>query len=220
MQSRMEDPTLCALREIDGYTLGDSARRAHTGGILQALKPQTANTTFVGRALTARIHYEPHKTIPLNEYGGAQLREQAEPGDVLVLDGGGLPFSMIGELAFAHLVRKSAAGVVIYGCVRDVEQLERMGLSLPVFSLGVAITSVAGNARIIDVGAPIYLNGIRIERGDVVAGCRGGVVTFPWNDRAAVLEQARLISESDRHVREGLAKGESMTQLWTKHKSF
>lgn len=214
------DPAFAALRTFDGYTIGDSARRAQTGGVLHSLKPQTAKSMFVGRALTARIHYEPHKTIPLNEYGGAQLREQAQPGDVIVLDGGGLNLSMIGELAFAHLVRKGAVGVVIQGAVRDLEQLESMDLPISVFALGTALASVAGNARIIDVGAPVYLHGIRIERGDLVAGCRGGVVAVPWADREAVLQQARLIGETDTKVRDGLARGESMTQLWTKHKSF
>lgn len=215
-----EDDTLAALRQHDGYTLGDSARRARTGGILTGLLPQTGRSAFVGRALTARIHYEPHRDIPLKDYGGAQLREQARPGDVIVLDGGGLLMSAMGELAFAHLVRQGAQGVVLNGCVRDVEQLEQMDLALPVFALGTAIQTVAGHARILDVGATVYIQGIRIDAGDLVAGCRGGVVVVPWADRAAVLEQAQLVGESDRRVREGIARGESMSRLWTDHKNI
>lgn len=213
------DEILARFRVLDGYTLGDAARRAGTGGILQAFKPQGARTAFAGRALTARIHYEPHKTIPLQEYGGAQLREQAKPGDVIVLDGGGLMMSAMGELAFAHLVRRGAVGVVLNGCVRDVEQLEAMDLDLSVFAMGTAISTVAGSARIVDVGATLYIQGIRIDTGDLVAGCRGGVVVAPWADRAAVLQQAELIAAGDRKVRDGLARGESMMQLWSAHKS-
>ncbi|MGE4242862.1 RraA family protein [Ramlibacter sp.] len=212
------DPVLAELRGFDGYTLGDSARRAQTGGVLHAFKPQGRRTTFVGRALTARIQYEPHRSIPVKEYGGAQLREHAKPGDVIVLDAGGLMLSAMGELAFAHLVRRGAVGVVLNGCVRDVEQLETLDLDLAVFALGTAISTVAGNARIIDVGSTVYLNGIRIDSGDLVAGCRGGVIAAPWNDREAILEQARSIGESDRQVRDGMARGESMPELWSKHK--
>jgi len=215
-----EDPVLAQLHGHDAYTLGDAARRAQTGGVLHAFKPQSARTTFAGRALTARVHYEPHRDIPLKDYGGAQLRDRASPGDVIVLDAGALMLSAMGELAFAHLARRGAAGVVLNGCVRDVEQLEALQLPLAVFALGTAIQTVAGHARIIDVGAPVYLNGIRVDTGDFVAGCRGGVVFVPWADRAAVQEQARLIGESDLRVREGLARGESMTQLWSRHKDF
>jgi regulator of RNase E activity RraA len=211
---------LAALRGFDSYTLGDAARRAQTGGVMQAFKPQTGRTAFVGRALTARVHYEPHKNIPLKEYGGAQLREQAKPGDVIVLDGGGLMMSMMGELAFAHLAQRGAVGVVLNGCVRDLEQLEVMDLPVSVFALGVAISSVAGSARIIDIGGTVYIHGIRIATGDLVAGCRGGVVIAPWADCGTILHHAKLIAESDRNVREGLARGEPMPALWAQHKNF
>jgi|Laugresbdmm110sn_1035088.scaffolds.fasta_scaffold73748_2 regulator of RNase E activity RraA len=212
------DPVLAELCCFDGYTLGDAARRAQTGGILHSFKPQARRTSFVGRALTARIHYEPHKDIPVKQYGGAQLRDQAKPGDVIVLDAGGLMLSAMGELAFAHLVRQGAVGVVLNGCVRDVEQLLSMDLALAVFALGTAMATVAGHARIIEVGLPVYLSGIRIETGDLVAGCLGGVLSAPWDDRQAIVEQARLIGESDHQVRDGLKRGESMTELWYKHK--
>lgn len=210
--------TLAELATYDGYTLGDAARRAHTGAVLQAFKPQSRHTTFTGRALTARIQYEPHRSIPLNEYGAAQVRERIQPGDVLVIDGGGLMKSMMGDLAFEHLCKQGAAGVLLNGCVRDIEQIEALGQPLPIFALGTAISTVAGNARIVDIGAPVYIHGIRIASGDLISGCRGGVVVAPWKDRKAILEQARLIGETDRNVREGLARGESMTQLWEKHK--
>jgi len=207
-------------RRFDAYTLGDAARRAMTGGILSQFKPQGANSTFVGRALTGRLSYEQHKKIPLAEYGGAQLRERAQPGDVVMLDAGGLMMSAMGDLAFAQLSGRGAAGAIVNGCVRDVEQLEEQSLGLPVFALGTAIPTVAGSARIIDVGCTLYISGVRVENGDLLAGCRGGVVVIPWADRSAVLEAAKLIAESDRRVREGMQGGESMLQLWQKHKSF
>ena len=210
--------TLAEFGRFDAYTLGDSARRAGTGGVLSQFKPQTADSVFVGRALTARICHEQHRSIPLKDYGGAELRERVGPGDVIVLDGGGLMLSAMGELAFANLVGRGAAGAVVNACVRDVEQMEKLQLGLPVFALGAAIPTVAGSARIIDVGGTIYISGVRIATGDLIAGCRGGIVVLPWQDREAVLAEARAITESDRLVREGLQRGESITQLWQRHK--
>ena len=162
----------------------------------------------------------PRGGLPVDHAAKNLALRRAAQGDVIVLDGGGLLMSAMGELAFAHLVRQGAQGVVLNGCVRDVEQLEQMDLALPVFALGTAIQTVAGHARILDVGATVYIQGIRIDAGDLVAGCRGGVVVVPWADRAAVLEQAQLVGESDRRVREGIARGESMSRLWTDHKNI
>ena len=209
-----------AFHGIDAYTLGDAARRAGTGAVLHLFKPVAGPSHFVGRALTARIQYEPHRQIPLKDYGGAQLREQAGPGDVVVLDGSGLMLSAMGEIAFADLQARGAAAALVYGCVRDVEQHRELGLVLPVFAAGVALASVAGNARIVEVGQPIYPGGVRIATGDLIAGCSGGVAVVPWDDREAVLEQAHRITESDRLVREGLRRGESSARLWEQHKAF
>lgn len=220
MNTPNSTPDLEPFRSIDAYTLGDGARRAGTGGILHSLKPMTSRSAFVGRALTARICHEQHKQIPLKDYGAAQMRERVQPGDVLIVDGGGLMLSMMGDLAFSNLVLRGAAGAVVNGGVRDVEQLDEQQLPLPVFALGAAITTVAGNARVVDVGEPIYLSGVRIATGDLVAGCKGGLVIVPWADRLAVLEQAQMIQRSDTQVRAGLQRGESMSQLWQAHKSF
>lgn len=205
-------------RSFDAYTLGDAARDAGTGNILQHLKPQTRDSRFVGRALPARIWREQFKSVPVKQYGSADLREQARPGDVVVLDGGGMMLSAMGDLAFANLKLKGAAGAVVNACVRDVEQLEELELGLPVFSLGAAIASVAGNSRVVDIRQPVYIQGVRICHGDLIAGCRGGIVVIPWEDRHAVLEQARRIANTDRLVRDGLQRGESITSLWQQHK--
>jgi regulator of RNase E activity RraA len=209
-----------SFRAFDAYTLGDAARRAMTGGVLRCLQPQTSVTTFVGRALTARVCYEQHKTVPLSEYGAAALRDRVQPGDVIVIDGGGLMMSAMGELAYANLARRGAAGAVLNACMRDAEQIDAMQLGLPVFALGTAIETVAGHARIIDIGEPVYIQGVRIASGDVLAGCRGGLVVLPWADHAAVLAEANTIARSDQQVMAGIERGESMSEIWRKYKSF
>lgn len=208
-----------AMRAFDGYTLGDAARRAGTGAILRHLQPQTPGSVFVGRALPAKIQFEPHKQIPLSEYGSARLRDLVEPCDVIVLDGGGLMLSAMGELAYRNLVKKGAAGAVLNACVRDAEQIAAMGFAMPVFALGTAIETVAGRARVIEIGEPVYIQGVRVARGDLLAGCRGGVVAVPWADVDAVRREALAIAASDAQVAAGIERGESMAEIWQKYKS-
>ena len=202
--------------EIDAYTLGDAARRRGTGGVISRLKPQTAGTSFVGRALTARVLFEPHRDIPVAEYGAGKLLDQIKPGDVVVLDGGGVALTVWGDLATAILQARGGAAAVINAYVRDIEVIDP---EFPLFATGVGIASVAGHGVVADVGQPIELEGIRIRTGDLIAGCAGGIVSVPWQDRIEVLEQCLTLLDTDRRVRNGISKGGAISELWHQHKS-
>jgi len=205
-----------AFAGVDAYTLGDAARRRGTGGVIHAIKPQTGAIRFTGRALTARVEYQPNGNIPLSQYGGAALLDRVSSGDVLLLDVGGRFLSALGDLAFATTQRRGGVGIVVNGAVRDIEDADP---EFPIFSLGVAISSVVNRAFITGIGEPVFIDGIRIATGDIVAGCRGGIVTVPWAEQAGVLAEALQQLESDRRVREGIARGDTMADLWKQHKS-
>lgn len=202
--------------EIDAYTLADAARRCAIGGVVDGLKPQTDRSGFVGRALTARVEYQPHTPLPLGQYGAAALLDRVAPGDVVILDGGGRPMSAFGDLAAMIIQRRGGVAAVVNAAVRDVEDIDP---GFPLFALGVAITSIASHGFITGVGEPVHIQGIRIETGDLVAGCRGGIAAVPASGVEAVRNQALEIIESDRRVREGLDRGESMGPLWQRHKA-
>ena len=209
---------LSAFSDIDAYTLADAARRRGVGGVIHALKPQTARSRFVGRALTARVRYEPNRDIPLKDYGAGPLLDRAGAGDVLVLDGGGLFLTMLGDLAVARLARCGAAAAVVNGCVRDVEEMEED--DLPVFAIATAITTIAGHGYVADIGEPLNIQGVRISSGDLVAGCRGGIVAVEWSERVDVHQEALRILESDRRVMAGIRDGKSVGDLWQQHKNL
>lgn len=201
---------------IDAYSLADGARRRSVGAVIAQLRPQTGATAFIGRALTARIHYEPNRHIPVKDYGSAAIVDRAGPGDVVVIDGGGLPLTTLGDMAAASLQRRGAAAVVVNANVRDVESMVQ---DLPVFAIDVGITSFAGHAYVTGIGEPVTVGGVRIATGDLMAGCRGGVVVVPWDERAAVLEETRAIIAADRIRLEGILRGESHAAMWARTKS-
>lgn len=214
-----DDLPLAAFQDVDAYSLADAARRKQSGGgVIHSIKPQTQKTTFIGRALTARVHYDPTIEVPLRNYDGWRVRERAGPGDVVVLDGNGLDLTVIGGLAILQLVQRGATAVVANACIRDAEEIEELGF--PVFSLGVAITSAAGHGFITDIGKPVVVQGVPIATGDVIAGSRGGVVVVPWDEREGVLAEARRVIDSDKAVYDGLRRGEAIGELWHRHKDL
>lgn len=110
----------------------------------------------------------------------------ATPGDgkVLVVDGGGsLRCALMGDMIAASAVKNGWAGVVIWGCVRDVAELA--GLQLGVKAL--AATPRASTRRdqgIVDV--PVELPGAAINPGDVVFADEDGIVVLT-KEQAATL---------------------------------
>jgi len=128
----------------------------------------------------------------------------AEPGDVLVVDGGDIDCGYLGEVMAVAAQARGIAGVVIDGGVRDTRQLEELGF--PVFSSRIAIRGTqkrwAGR-----LGAAITIRGRRVGPGDFVVADRDGIAVVPREDREPVLRKARerAAAEADymRRLREG-----------------
>ena len=125
-----------------------------------AIKPIYPGMRVCGPALT--VDCKPGDNLAIHA-----AVEQAEPGDVLVVDYKG--FSRPGRSATCSPRRAVAAGIVglvIDGCVRDGPTLREM--RFPVFARGLNMKGTAKNAAGA-VGVPIVCAGVR-----GVARRRGG----------------------------------------------
>lgn len=77
--------------------------------------------------------YGPIETLKLFEDNGLVGQTLAEPGGgrVLVVDGGGsLRYALLGDQLAQKAVANGWSGVVVWGCVRDVETLARLPLGV------------------------------------------------------------------------------------------
>jgi len=112
----------------------------------------------------------------------------AEPGDVLIVDGGDVACGYFGEVMAVAAQARGIAGLVIDGGVRDTHQLEAM--HFPAFSSRIAIRGTqkrwAGT-----VGPTVTIRGRRVERGDLVVADRDGIAVVPHARVAEVLDAAR-----------------------------
>jgi regulator of RNase E activity RraA len=203
--------------DLDAYAAADAALfLGAVGGVIDGIRPQTAATRFAGRALTARVDYRPDELIPIEEYGGAELCARVQEGDVIVLDGGGLPLTVFGDLAVLATSLRQGRGVVLNARVRDIEDIEPIGL--PVFATDVGMASVIRHARIVDIGSPLEIDGVRVETGDLITGCRGGVLVVPSADAAAVLARTQEVLDLDAVMRKALVSGRAFDGVWAEFK--
>ena len=114
---------------------------------------------------------------------------ECKPGDVLmVATNGYVGAAVTGDLLMYVARNRGAAGFVTDGLVRDLDDLETVGL--PTFAMGVTPNSPQRRGPG-SVGLPIVCGGVAVASGDVVVGDRDGVVVVPRARIEETLEESR-----------------------------
>ena len=191
------DALLKRLSALDTTTLSDAGKELRV--IDPALRPIAPGRKLVGRARTVAAATG---LLPV-----VDALEQAEPGDVLVVDAGGGTRALAGELFASEAQRKGLAGIVIDGYCRDSSELRR--IELPFYARGcVPNAAPAGTAA----GAPgaIGCGGVAVAPGDVLVGDDDGIVVGAPEEYAAVLDAAEALQATERSILAGIRAGTSL----------
>jgi len=150
------DEIVDALMKVSSPNVSDAM---HRGGAIHGLIPHIEpGTKIVGRALTV-------KTVNGDWAKPVEAIERAKPGDIIVIDADGGEDAVWGELASWSAVMRKVKGVIIWGAVRDLDDI--MKIPFPVFSRYVA--SNAGDPKGYgEIGGEIEINGRKIRTGDYI----------------------------------------------------
>jgi RraA family protein len=163
------------------------------------LRPVTAFRQMVGRARTVRCRDDFLTVI--------QALHEAEPGEVLVVDGGGGTRALAGELFATEAARRKLAGIVIDGACRDTARL--VTLPLPLYARWVC--PAAGTAeRFGTTQQAVVCGGVRVQPGDVILGDRDGIVVVPEAELVALLPRAEEVQRTEATVLERLERGQGL----------
>ena len=162
--------------------LSDSMQRLYGGG--PQLRPMHNGAKLCGPAFTVR-------TAPGDNLLIHKAIDTAEPGDVIVVDGGGFnDYALIGELMSARAAQRGVAGMVIWGAIRDSAELA-IG-SFPVYASGVTHRGPYKNGPG-EINVSIVMGGIPVNPGDIVVGDADGLVVVPQEHAETVLASAKAI---------------------------
>ncbi len=135
----------------------------------------------------------------------------AQPGDVLVVVcQAELSGAQWGDMACRYALRKGLAGVVVQGCVRDVDVVRELGF--PVWSTHVwAIhPDKSGHGW---VNAPVVCEGARVAPGDLIVADGDGVVCVPRDDARRVVALARARTRREDESAEKVLAGAAVWDL-------
>ena len=110
----------------------------------------------------------------------------ARPGDVLIVNGqGDTTRALLGGLLAARARDLGIAGIVVDGAVRDVDEIEAVGL--PVFARASTPAGPYKNGPG-EVGLPAACGGVVCSPGDIVCGDADGVAVVPHRRAARVAD--------------------------------
>ncbi len=198
------DPSLLEqCRQLPTSILSDSMERV--GGVRGVhWVPGGRWPRVAGPALTVR-------TRPGDNLVVHRALDLAEPGDVLVVDSGGLlERAILGEIMGRYAVTRGLAALVVDGAVRDAEGLAAG--PIPVFALGINHLGPYKDGPG-EVHGPVQVGGTVVRSGDVVVGDGDGVLVIPHERAAEVVArgQARLRDEEEQFAQ--IAEG-TLDRAW------
>ena len=135
----------------------------------------------------------------------------AQPGDVLVVVcQAELSGAQWGDLATRYALHKGLAGVVVQGCVRDVDQIRAMGF--PVWSTHIwpIHPDKSGHGF---VNAPLVCEGVEVRPGDLIVADGDAVICVPRDDAAEVVSAAQAKMRKEDEAAEKVTAGASVWDL-------
>jgi 3-hexulose-6-phosphate synthase/6-phospho-3-hexuloisomerase len=158
---------------------------------------------MVGRALTV-------KTADGDWAKPVEAVDRAGPGDVLIIDVGGGPTAVWGELASWSCKVKGVGGVVVDGAVRDIDTILEM--DFPCFSRSVAPQAGEPKGHG-EIGAEVTCGGQVVRTGDWIVGDESGVVVVPQEEAVEVANRAVDVSERENRIREEIKRGGTLSSV-------
>ncbi len=180
-----------------------------------SIRPLKKEWRIFGRAVTLNAVPVAHE--PENPYAvEMECIDSLQSGDVLIATTNGDTSSALwGELLSTACRARGAKGVIIDGLTRDTEKITQM--DYPVFAAGFSPLDSKGRLDAIAFGQPIRIGECVIHSGDYVFADIDGVVVIPVKLAEQAIPLALEKACGENLVREELAKGRSVREVFSEY---
>lgn len=186
-----------AFKSIPVAAIGDSmSRNVGTLGLRQY--HARLDAVLCGPAVTVRVR--PGDNLMIHK-----ALMMVQPGDVLVIDGGGdVSQALVGGLMRTTCVARKLAGLVIDGAIRDLCEWAEEGM--PIFARGHTHRGPSKDGSG-EINVPVSCAGMAVLPGDLIVGDADGVIAVPAADAAEILQRSRAHLVKEAAIRESNREG-------------
>ena len=187
------------INELARYGVATVYEAAGRTGLIDIpLVQLIAGSRVAGRACTVRCGQGDNLMVHA-------AMDQVQPGEILVLTmPEPAPVALVGELLATQAQVRQVAGILVDASVRDVEELQALGL--PIWTRWIRVRG-ATKTRVGTVNESVIVGGASIAPGDLVVLDADGAVAIAAERASAVLEAARVRTQSETALRAQLQAG-------------
>ena len=198
----MSDNRLSELSRLGSATVYEAGgRRGYVDADLHQIVP---GSRAAGPARTVRCGQDDNLMVHA-------VMERIEPGDVVVLTMPvARPVALVGDLLATQAKAAGAAAVLVDASVRDVEELEQMGL--PIWARWLRVRG-ADKDTVGEIDVPVEVGGAAIRPGDIVVLDADGVAVVEAERIEEVLAGSLQREEREAVKRAKLQAGERSYDL-------
>jgi len=170
------------LSALPTANIGDAMDRL--GLADSAIKPVWTGAKLAGPAFTVW-------TRAGDNQGIHEALAQANPGDVIVVNGGAdVSRALLGDLIGERAISAGIAGFAVDGAVRDALALQEIGMAVFARAISPAGPYKNGPYRI---NCPIAFGGVPVLPGDIIVGDADGLAIIPRGRAREVAEAAEAV---------------------------
>lgn len=132
----------------------------------KSFKSYGAKKSFAGEVVTVKCFEDNSRVKELLATDGQ--------GKVLVVDGGAsMRCALMGDLIAASAVKNHWSGVIIYGCVRDVDAIADLDLGVHALA---AIPQKSNRKGVGEVDIALSFGGVHFHSGDYIYADNNGII--------------------------------------------
>ena len=178
---------------------------------IKALYPEAR---VVGRAATMLIADIYHEPTDEPYTGYIDFVDGLTAGEIIIIKGTDSA-AILGELLATAAKVRGSVGTIVDGYHRDTRMLLEM--KWPSFSRGNWSLDMTARCTVYRCNVPIICGGVYVKPGDVVFADSGGIVVIPPEKLDTVIEQAKYKVKKEDTVRQELARGDKLSDVWKRH---
>lgn len=197
--STVDQEIRAIFKEVSTSNISDAM---HRKGAMKGIHPLVRGK-MVGTAVTVQ-------TFPGDWAKPVEAIDIAKEGDVIVIYNENKDIACWGGLATWSSLNKGIAGVVIEGAVRDIDEVENLGL--PIYTSN-TVPNAGDPKGFGEINAEITCGGQTVKPGDYIVGDESGVVVIPAERAYELARRAKEVYKTEKRLFDEIKRGGTLSEI-------